>query len=351
MNQMSKEQRAKILHLLCEGQSIRAIMRLTGADKRPITKLLIDAGRAAAAYQDRVFRNLTCKRVQVDEIWTFTYAKQANVPTAKAAPQQAGDTWTWTALDADTKLLISWWVGSRDTETAVCFLDEVRNRLAGRFQLTSDGYKPYLEAVATVFGKEIDYSQLVKLYGPSSEGERRYSPPVCIGCRKRKIVGKPDPKHVSTSYAERHNLTMRMHMRRFTRLTNAFSKKVENHIAAVSLHSMYYNFVRVHKTLKISPAMAAAVTDRLWEISDLVAMLEAWETKEKRDAKPVFEVMEWKIGGGFYVKATLPNAEPENITGFVTRNDATRWVRYESKLWSYEHRAIQSEKKQAIIKR
>src|ERR1700730_2609983 len=184
MNKLTKDERARILHLLCEGSSIRAITRLTGASKNTVTKLVVDAGKATSWYQDRVFRNLTCKRVQVDEIWTFTYAKQANVPTAKAAPQQAGDTWTWTALAADTKLLISWWVGSRDTETAVCFLDEVRNRLTGRFQLTSDGYRPYLEAVATVFGKEIVYSQLVNLYGPAGEGERRYSPPVCIGCRK-----------------------------------------------------------------------------------------------------------------------------------------------------------------------
>jgi IS1 family transposase len=347
MNKLTQEARSKILHLLCEGQSIRAIERLTGVGKRAVTKLLVDAGRAAAAYQDRVFRNLNSKRVQVDEIWTFTYAKQANVPTAKAAPEQAGDTWTWTALDADTKLLISWWVGSRDTETAVCFLDEVRNRLAGRVQLTSDGFRPYLEAVNTVFGKEVDYSQLVKLYGPSPEGERRYSPPVCIGCRKRKVVGNPDPAHVSTSFAERHNLTMRMHMRRFTRLTNAFSKKVENHVAAVSLHSMYYNFVRVHKTLKISPAMAAGVSDRLWEISDLVAMLEAWEAKEKREAKPVFEVMEWKIGGGFYVKATLPNVAPENITGFATRNDAVGWVRNESGAWLHARRHAQEKKEAA----
>jgi IS1 family transposase len=333
MNKLDKKDRAKILHLLCEGQSIRAVTRVTGASKNTVAKLLLGVGRATSAYQDRVFRNLNSKRVQVDEIWTFTYAKQANVPNAKAAPEHAGDTWTWTAIDADTKLLISWSVGDRSTETAISFLDEVRHRLAGRVQLTSDGYRPYLEAVATVFGDEVDYSQLVKLYGPAPEAERRYSPPVCVGARKHKVVGNPDPKHVSTSYAERHNLTMRMHMRRFTRLTNAFSKKVENHVAAVSLHSFYYNFIKLHKTLKTSPAMAAGVTDRLWEVSDLVDMLEAWESKEKRDAKPIFEVLEWKIGGGFYVKATLANAAPENISGFETENDAIRWIRNESGAW------------------
>jgi hypothetical protein len=198
--------------------------------------------------------------------------------------------------------------------------------------------------VATVFGDEVDYSQLVKLYGPAPEAERRYSPPVCVGARKHKVVGNPDPKHVSTSYAERHNLTMRMHMRRFTRLTNAFSKKVENHVAAVSLHSFYYNFIKLHKTLKVSPAMAAGVTDRLWEISDLVAMLEAWEAKEKREAKPVFEIMEWKIGGGFYLKATLPNYEPENITGFATRNAALLWIRNDSAAWLLARRRMLEKK-------
>jgi len=342
MNKLAKEDRARILHLLCEGQAIRAITRLTGASKNTVAKLLINVGRAASAYQDRVFRNLNSKRVQVDEIWTFTYAKQANVAKAKAAPEWSGDTWTWTAIDADTKLLISWFVGSRDTESAMLFLDEVRNRLADRVQLTSDGHKAYLEAVATVFGDEVDYSQLVKLYGPSPEAERRYSPPVCIGARKQKVVGNPDPAHVSTSYAERHNLTMRMHMRRFTRLTNAFSKKVENHVAAVSLHSFYYNFVRIHKTLKVSPAMAAGVTDRLWEISDLVEMLESFEAKERRDSRPVFEILEWKVGGGWYVKATLPSGEPENISGFETRNDAVRWVRNESAAWLHTRRATVS---------
>ncbi|MCC6946307.1 MAG: DDE-type integrase/transposase/recombinase [Bradyrhizobiaceae bacterium] len=339
MNRLSKEGRAQILHLLCEGQSIRAITRLTGASKNTVAKLLIDAGRACSAYQDRVLRNLTSKRVQVDEIWSFTYAKQANVKKAKAAPEGAGDIWTWTAIDADTKLLINWLAGSRDTDTALLFLNDLRSRVEGRFQLTSDGWRAYTEAVDTIFGDDVDYAMLVKIYGPASGGSGRYSPPECIGARKMPRVGNPDEKAISTSFAERHNLTMRMHIRRFTRLTNAFSKKVENHIAAVSLHSFYYNFVRVHKTLKTSPAMAAGVTDRLWEIGDLVDLLDAWEAKEKRDAAPIFEVCEWKIGGGFYVRATLPGQEPERIEGFATEAEAARWIRNESKPWIFSRRS------------
>jgi IS1 family transposase len=333
MNKLDKETRGRILHLLCEGQSLRAATRLTGASKNTVVKLLLTAGRACSAYQDRVLRNLNLKKIQIDEIWSFVYAKRDNVAKAKSAPPAAGDVWTWTAIDADTKLLVNWMVGSRDTETAMYFLDDLRNRLAGRVQLSSDGYRPYFQAVDTIFGDEVDYGIIRKIYGADPDGEKRYSPAKCIGAKKEKITGNPDHKHIGTSFVERHNLTMRMQMRRFTRLTNAFSKKVENHAASVSLHSMFYNFVRIHQTLKVSPAMAAGVTDRLWEISDLVEMIEAWEAKEKREAKPMFEVMEWKIGGGWYVKATLPNAEPENITGFETKADALRWIRYESQMW------------------
>lgn len=336
MNRLAKEDRARILHLLCEGQSIRAASRLTGASKNTIVKLLLDAGRACSAYQDRVLRNLPSKKVQVDEIWSFTYAKQANVAKAKAAPEDAGDVWTWTAIDADSKLLISWFVGNRDTDSALIFLNDLKPRLADRVQLTSDGWKPYEEAVGTIFGKDVDYAMLVKVYGPSPQGERRYSPAVCLGAKKAKRIGNPDPKDVSTSFAERHNLSMRMHMRRFTRLTNAFSKKVENHAAAVSLHAFYYNFVRIHQTLKVTPAMSAGVTDRLWEMGDLVEMMEAWEAKEKRDGKPIFEVLAWKIGGGWYVKASLPDAEPENITGFKSEVEAWRWIRNEAVVWLHE---------------
>ena len=338
MNRLTKEARAQILTLLCEGMSIRAVTRVTGASKSTVAKLLLDAGRAVSAYQDRVLRNLQCKRVQVDEIWSFVYAKRNNVASAKAAPQDAGDVWTWTAIDADTKLLVNYFVGSRDTGAALYFLDDLRERVEGRFQLTSDQYKPYREAVETIFADEVDYAMLKKIYGPSIEGAKRYSPPVCLGAKKKKVIGNPDKKHVSTSYAERANLTMRMHMRRFTRLTNAFSKKVENHAAAISLHSMFYNFVRVHQTLKVSPAMAAGVTDRLWEMSDVVEVIEAWEAKQKREHEPTFEAIEWKIGGGAYVKVTFPNMPSENIEGFKTKNEALIWIRREAKGWLADRR-------------
>ena len=255
--------------------------RLTGASKKAVSKLMVDAGQAADWYQDRVFRNLTCKRIQVDEIWAFVYAKQKNVPLAKKAPPQAGDAWTWTAIDADTKLIPSWHVGGRDSDAAIIFMDDLASRLANRVQLTSDGHKAYLEAVEGAFGSDIDYAMLVKLYGPSSElAKGRYSPAECIGARKVTIEGEPEPKHISTSYAERSNLNIRMHTRRFTRLTNAFSKKVENHTHAVALFAMYYNFVRIHKTLRTTPAMAAKVTERLWEVGDIVDVLEAWEASK-----------------------------------------------------------------------
>jgi IS1 family transposase len=278
MNKLDRESRARILHLLCEGNSIRAVTRLTGASKKAVSRLLVEAGQAAAWYQDRVFRNLTCKRIQVDEIWAFVYAKQKNVATAKAAPTDAGDIWTWTAIDADTKLIPSWFIGGRDSDAAIIFMDDLCTRLANRVQLTSDGHKAYLEAVEGAFGADVDYAQLVKLYGATSESAKgRYSPAECIGAHKQPIEGNPDPKHISTSYAERSNLSVRMHTRRFTRLTNAFSKKVENHAHSVALFALYYNFVRIHKTLRTTPAMAAGVTKRLWEIGDIVDVLEAWE--------------------------------------------------------------------------
>jgi IS1 family transposase len=278
MNKLDRAARAQILHLLCEGNSIRAATRLTGASKNTITKLMVESGEACATYHDQHVRNLQTRRVQVDEIWSFTYAKQKNVRRAKAAPDGAGDTWTWTAIDADSKLMIAWLVGGRDSSFAMVFMDDLRSRLANRVQLTSDGHGAYLEAVEGAFSGDVDYAQLIKLYGPSSEGTiGRYSPAECIGARKQKIEGNPDPKHVSTSYAERQNLNMRMHMRRFTRLTNAFSKKIENHAHSVALFTFYYNFVRVHKTLRMTPAMAAGVTDRLWEITDIVKVLEDWE--------------------------------------------------------------------------
>jgi IS1 family transposase len=277
MNKLSAEDRARVLQLLCEGMSIRAVTRVTGIHKVTVTKLMVDAGKALAAYQDEAFINLPCKRIQVDEIWSFTYAKQKNVATAKDAPEGAGDTWTWTAICADTKLVPSWLVGGRDGEYAMAFMDDLSRRLANRVQLTSDGHRSYLEAVEGAFGGDVDYAQLVKMYGPTATAPGRYSPAECTGIKKIRVEGEPDEAHVSTSYVERQNLTMRMHMRRFTRLTNAFSKKVENHAHSVALHFAYYNFVRIHKTLRMTPAMAAGVTDRLWEMSDLVAILDAAE--------------------------------------------------------------------------
>jgi IS1 family transposase len=277
MNKLDRKNRTQILHLLCEGQSIRAITRLTGCSKNTVAKLLVETGHACAAYQDKNLRNLTCQRVQMDEIWSFVYAKSANVKRAKSAPATAGDVWTWTAIDADTKLIVSWLLGARDMDAALAFVGDLRARLTNRVQLTSDGHRPYLQAVDAVFGEDVDYAMLIKHYGSPPQAETRYSPAICTGAEKKPVSGNPDSKHISTSYVERQNLTMRMHMRRFTRLTNAFSKKVENHAAAIALHTMYYNFVRIHQTLKVSPAMAAGVSDKLWEVSDIVEMLEQWE--------------------------------------------------------------------------
>jgi IS1 family transposase len=283
MNKLDREARARILHLLCEGSSIRAVTRLTGASKTTVMKLVVDAGCAAAWYQDRVFQNLTCRRIQVDEVWGFVGAKAKNADPHLKAAGLAGDVWLWVATDADTKLVPSFLVGGRDSDTAIVFMDDLASRLANRVQLTSDGHRAYLEAVEGAFGGDVDYAMLVKIYGASPESAiGRYSPAECIGCRKERIEGDPDPKHVSTSYAERNNLNVRMHSRRMTRLTNAFSKKVANHGHAMALHFLYYNFVRVHKTLRMSPAMAAGVTKRLWEIGDIVTVLENWEVRERR---------------------------------------------------------------------
>lgn len=281
MNKLSSEERAKILHLLCEGMSIRAVTRLTGASKNTVAKLLNDAGKALADYQDRAFRDLKCERVQVDEIWSFTYAKERNVASAKAAPEGAGDTWTWTALDADTKLVFSVLVGDRSDEFACAFMEDIADRVSGRLQISSDGLHLYRRAVKKAFDLgDVDYGQIVKRYGQSPESWKgRYSPAGLISATPKVVSGSPDPAHISTSFVERQNLTMRMHMRRFTRLTNGFSKKLDNHVNAVALHFAYYNFVRIHKTLRMTPAMAAGVTDRLWEMADLVAIVEAAEAK------------------------------------------------------------------------
>jgi IS1 family transposase len=277
MNKLSRDARAQILGMMVEGVSIRAISRMTGASKNTIVKLLADAGEAFSDYQDRTLRGLTCKRVQVDEIWAFVYAKAKNVETAKAAPQGAGDCWTWMAIDADTKLIPSFYVGARDADAAQTFIADLAGRLANRVQLTSDGHKPYLEAVEQSFGADIDYAMLIKHYGAPVGALGRYIPGDCTSIELRRVEGRPDPAHVSTSYAERANLTLRMGSRRFTRLTNAFSKKVENHAHSVAVHTMHYNFVRIHQTLRCTPAMAASVTKQLWELADMVQVLEAWE--------------------------------------------------------------------------
>jgi IS1 family transposase len=280
MNKLPAEKRAQIIHLLCEGNSLRATSRLADVAYNSVAKLFVDAARACLDYQDRTLINLKFRRVQLDEIWSFVYAKQKNVSRAKAAPIDAGDVWTWVAIDAETKLVPSWRIGDRSSETAIAFVDDLAKRLANRVQITSDGHKAYLEAIEGAFGADVDYGMLIKIYGPAPEGQRRYSPPECLGAHKERIEGNPDPKHISTSYVERQNLTMRMQMRRFTRLTNAFSKKVENHALSVALHYMHYNFCRIHKSLRITPAMAASVTDRLWSVVDIVSILEQWEVDQ-----------------------------------------------------------------------
>jgi len=280
MNKLPAEKRAQVLQMMAEGISLRAITRLTGISRTTLQKLLADAGQAFSEYQDRTLVNLPCKRVQVDEAWAFCYAKQKNVATAKAAPEGAGDIWTWVGLDADSKLAVSWYVGGRDGQAASVFMDDLASRLSNRVQLTSDGHKAYLGAVEDAFGGDIDYAMLIKIYGPAPEGQRRYSPAVCEGARKERIEGNPDPKHVSTSYSERQNLSMRMGNRRMTRLTNAFSKKAANHAHMMALYFMHYNFVRIHQTLRVTPAMAAKVTDRLWGMADMVKVLADWEASQ-----------------------------------------------------------------------
>jgi IS1 family transposase len=277
VNKLPRAKRTQILHLLVEGNSMRATSRIADVSLNTVTKLLIDAGRICSEYQDQAFRNLNLKRVQLDEIWAFAYCKQRNVMAAKNAPTDAGDIWTWVAIDADTKLVPSWRVGDRSGATATEFVCDLSGRLASRVQITSDGHRAYIEAVEAGFGADVDYAQLIKLYGETPHPAGRYSPAQIQGTKTFCCTGQPDPRHISTSYVERQNLTMRMSMRRFTRLTNGFSKKVENHTLMISLHFMHYNFCRIHKTLKITPAMAAGVTDRLWSIDDVVGIIEARE--------------------------------------------------------------------------
>jgi len=276
MNKLPIEKRRQILAMLVEGSSMRSISRVADVSINTVSKLLVDAGNACIAIHNEMVQGVEASRVQCDEIWSFCYAKQKNVAKAKDAPDGAGDVWTWTALDADTKLIVSYLVGGRDAEYAMEFMDDLRSRLANRVQLTTDGHRAYLEAVEGAFGADVDYAQLVKIYGAAPEAFKgRYSPAECIGARKRAVEGRPDIDHVSTSHVERQNLTMRMSMRRFTRLTNAFSKKLENHIHALALYFAFYNFCRIHKSLRVTPAMAAGITDRLWTLEDIVAKIDA----------------------------------------------------------------------------
>lgn len=274
MNRLTADKRVRIINALVEGNSLRATARLCDVAFNAVLKLLPEIGKACEAYQKRVLVNLPCKRIQCDEIWSFCYAKQKNVPADKQGQFGYGDVWTWTALCADTKLICSWQIGTRGASTAYALMHDLEARLSNRIQLTTDGHRVYLDAVESAFGSGIDYSMLVKLYGNDVESEVRYSPAECIGTRVIPIIGNPDPKHISTSYVERQNLTMRMRMRRFTRLTNAFSKKVENHGWAVALYFMHYNFCRIHQTLRVTPAMEAGISDHVWSVEEVVSLLD-----------------------------------------------------------------------------
>ena len=275
MNKLSNQKRVQVVTALVEGMSVNGVARITGVTKQTILRLIADLGTACAKYQDEKLRNLPCKRVQADEVWSFCYAKDKNLPEELQGKFGFGSVWTWTAIDADTKLMISWLVGERSTPYAMKFIDDLASRLANRVQLTTDGHKPYLRAVDNAFGSEIDYAILEKIYkNPPQEGmTTRYSPAVCCGTVTHKIMGNPDEGHISTSYAERMNLTIRMMNRRFTRLTNAHSKKVANHIHFLALTFMWYNFARINQSLRITPAMAAGVSDHVWSVEEIVDLL------------------------------------------------------------------------------
>ncbi len=282
MNRLPIAKRVQILSLLCEGSSMRSISRLVDVSINTVTRELVLAGQACADFHDRTVRAVPSKRVQCDEIWSFVEMKEARARQKKTQrPQNVGDTWTWTGLDADTKLLISWFIGSRDADAATTFMRDVASRLGNRVQLTTDGHHAYLDAVEAAFAGDIDYAMLVKMYGTPPEGERRYTPPVCLSAESRIVRGNPDRDHINTSYVERANLTMRMHMRRFTRLTNAFSKKLENHCHMVALYALWYNFIRIHKTLRVSPAMESGLVDHLFSFEDLIGIVDEWEASQK----------------------------------------------------------------------
>ena len=281
MNRLTVTDRAKILGMLVEGNSLRSCARMAGVSLNTVTKLLVDLGAACEQFHNERVRNVRVRRLQADEIWCFVGAKAKNV-TLEQKAQGWGDTWTWTGLDADTKLCVSYLVGGRSANWAMEFMLDCANRIKGRVQVTTDGHKAYLEAVETSFGAECDYAMLQKIYGAPAENDTRYSPAVCIGCDMKVVSGDPDPKHVSTSYVERHNLSMRMGMRRFTRLTNAFSKKVQNHEAMVAIYAVHYNFARIHKTLRITPSMAAGLSDHVWSLEEIVQMADNYMPKPSK---------------------------------------------------------------------
>ena len=273
MNRLSTKERAQVVRALVEGNSIRSTVRMTGIAKNTIVKLLVELGAECAAYHNEHVRNIRSKRIQCDEIWQFIGAKAKNVTPEKKA-QGWGDCWTWTGLDADSKLMVSWFVGQRDAMSAWWFMRDLCSRIITRVQLTSDGLPAYLPAVEEAFESEVDFAQLVKVYGAPRDGAVRYSPAKMLATRSEVIRGNPDPKHISTSYVERQNLTMRMSMRRFTRLTNGFSKKAENHMAMISLYFMFYNFARVHQTLRVTPAMEAGIADHVWTIDEMITLMD-----------------------------------------------------------------------------
>lgn len=277
MNKLPIAKRAQILQMLCEGSSMRSISRMADVSINTVTKLLVDAGQVCFAYHNEKVVGVRAKRVQCDEIWSFTYAKKKNVPSAKKAPAGAGDTWTWTALDSDSKLLVSWLVGKRDARHAQMVIDDLKSRISNRIQITTDGLKAYADAIENSFGADIDYAMLIKLYGETSDAtpERKYSPSECIGTKTVVISGDPDGDHISTSHVERSNLTMRMHMRRFTRLTNGFSKKLENHVWMVALYTVFYNWIKIHRTLRVTPAMQAGLSNQVCSFEDLAKLIEA----------------------------------------------------------------------------
>src|ERR1019366_7488286 len=272
MNRLSTDKRVQVVSALVEGNSLRSIVRMTGVAINTVTKLLVDMGCACAAYHHHHVRNVRVRRLQCDEIWQFIGAKKKNV-TPEQEEKGWGDSWTWTAIDADTKLCVTYYVGDRGKIAAYEFMRDAADRIVGRPQITTDAHRPYLQAVEDCFGTEVDYAQLHKIYGAPTSDESRYSPATCIGCEMKTVMGDPDPKHVSTSFVERQNLSMRMGMRRFTRLTNRFSKKLENHGHAVALYFMYYNFCRVHSTLRVTPAMQAGLSDHVWSLEELCSLL------------------------------------------------------------------------------